>query len=474
MRKFTLLALSALLACASEATAQTAKPQNKLFDILTKGLKVKHDKSSARQMTVRKANAAVGNSFWKATHEKEYMYNEDDATWEAVADYYLTYDQRGNILVDLMDEGEGMQTRRVSTYNENNKATSQIDEDMQDDGTFMTTTKRYFEYDSILTDVITKREAYDYDSDTETWYQSGNNYTRTITRDANGNITNEQIAVLYQGIYDPTQRITITYKDGKADTYKQEQLTLAEDGSSFVWETSIILKDIVWDKTNGQIVGDVSDLYEGDNAIKSATVCSEDDGEVFTVAYLTITRSDNGSYLCTMSMPAELYQLMVQKTYSDINGSYTYEALEAQDINGDGRILDEELISGARVVEQYDAQGNETLYEEYELNEETSVMELMGSTKNDYQYDEQCGAMSEMITYEYDTEAAEFVPMMKVVCDEFKDVANTDGISDVRTNNTTSAFYDLRGVRVGDSLKNLPRGIYIQKLEGKTIKVVKH
>lgn len=471
---FTLFALSALLAYTPVASAKTEKPHNKLLEILTKNLKVKHDKSSARLTKVRKAKTPEANSIWKATHEQEFMYNEDDETWEPVADYYLTYDQRGNILVDLMDEGDGMQTRTVSTFNDNNKATSQFNEDMQDDGTFMTTSKKYFEYDSILTDVITKREAYDYDSDADTWYQSGNNYTRTITRDANGNVTNEQIAVLYQGIYDPTQRTTITYKDGKADTYKQEQLTLADDGSSFVWETSIILKDIVWDKTNGQIVGDVSDFYEGDNSLKSATVCSEEEGEEFTVAYLSITRGDNGSYVCTMSIPSELYQLVVQKTYTDDNGSYTYQAIESQDNNADGQIVGDEMLSGAKVVEQYDAQGNETLYEEYEFNEETSEMELMGSTKNEYQYDEQCGAMSEMVTYEYDPEAAEFVPMMKVVCDDFKDVSSADGIKGVTNKTTVSAVYDLRGVRVGDSINNLPNGMYIQKIDGKTVKVVKH
>lgn len=468
MKKTTLFAVSALLVCPSVAEAQSRQDMKALFKALTKTV-----------TTVRKASAKEAKaSIWRATHETEYSYNEDESTWEEEAQYYSTFDEKGNVLTNSVDNGDGTKTVRTNTYNENGMVTYQTDEQVAEDGTRTLLTKRSTEYDSIVTNVITKREAQSYDADSKKWY-TGNCYTRTITRDGDGNVTSEVIAVPYQGVYDPMQRTTINYKNGKAVTYKMETLTTNATGDEFVWEEAVALKDMVWDRTNGQILGYVSDFYEGDNRLKTANFyATQDDGTEYVYGSLSLEYDEKGGYVALMKELDGYTAIRYSKTFVDDNGSYDYVAMEYEDANSDGKNTADEITSITRQVERFDANGNETLIETYETADDaksSTDVALVEGTKTEYKYDEATGEVAEAVYSWYDSDTDDYVLDMKVVSDTYVDVANVGGINAVKPNaSKASAVYNLQGVRVGDSLDNLPSGLYIQRIGGKTVKTVKH
>lgn len=470
MRNFTLFAVStALLLSASAAEAQTKAPTLKTFlNKLTKTTAV-----SAKAPL--KADAP---SIWKFTHETEYSYDEETQELTQEAEYYYEYDKKGNLTRYITDYGDGSKAVRTNTFNENNMCIFQLDEDISADSVVTPAVRRTVEYDSIVTNVITKRLSEAYDEDMG-WYESGNCYTRTITRDADGNVTSEVIAVPYNGVYDPMQRTAITYKDGKADKYVMEQLVNGDTEGTFEWELSVGLKDIVWENTDGQILGEVSDFYEGNNRLKSANMYNiQADGEEYVYATLTLSYDENGSYKAVLDAPNYSTRAEYNKTYTDDNGSYVYIVKQYADYSGDGEYTDDEIEEYTKYVEQYDDHGNMVLSENYDVSDEaespTDVV-VSDATKIEYTYDEATGVASEEIDSYYDSELGEYVPFMKLVRDTFVDVANTEtGIKATKTTTTEgTAVYNLRGVKVGDSLRNLPNGLYIQKIGGKTIKVVK-
>lgn len=456
------------MVCSSAAVAQTVKPSEALLKVLTKNLNV-----------AKKAPAKdAAPSIWRATHETEYSYDEETLELIKEADYYSEFDKNGYVTKYTEVSGDGSKAVRTNTLNENSMCVFQLDEDVYEDGTIVPVARRTVEYDSIVTDVIIKRLAEAYDEDLG-WYESGNCYTRTITRNADGNVTSEVIAVPYEGIYDPTQRTTITYKDGKADRYMLEVLVNGSTAGTFEWETSIALKDIVWENTNGQILGEVSDFYEGDNRIKSANIYNiQAEGEEYVYATLSVNYGDYGSYTATLDYPNYYSRAIYAKTYSDANGSYVNTVKQYTDYDMNGKYTSDELEDYQKYVEQYDDHGNITLTENYDISEDAESpadIVVSDATKIENTYDPTYDQLAEEVYYYYDSELGEYAPFMKVVHDTFVDVANpTTAISSAKADATDGqAVYNMQGVKVGDKLSNLPSGLYIQKIGGKTIKVVK-
>jgi len=459
MKNFTYFCLSALFAYPLMANAQSVPSQSSFIKMLAK---------SQPKMKKATAKGASENAIWKATHEKSYGYEyEEDPSagaWVDYGDYYLTYDNKGNILTETYTS-DGESERVTYQYDANGMKISSLSETIAEDGTATPSEKLTIAYDSIVTNKIIKNEQLMW-NDGE-WVAMGNNYTRTITRDENGNVTSEVIAVLYQGVYDPTRRTTITYKDGKAERYLLEELVSADDGG-FEWEFSVGLKDMVWENTNGQVLGELNDFFEGDNRLKSASEYNiQAEGEEYTFATITVEYKDNGGYKLTESNQG--INTIVEKTYTDDNGSYEYSQVYYY-----GKVKPENIMDNYKVVETFDAKGNETFYGEYQTIDNPQKPTLASASKVEYTYDETTGAWTEMVQSDYDMETEQYIFGIKVVADEFVDVTKIDGIKAVHNSlNANAAVYNLQGVRVGDSLNNLPTGLYIQKIGNKTVKVVK-
>ena len=83
--------------------------------------------------------------------------------------------------------------------------------------------------------------------------------------------------------------------------------------------------------------------------------------------------------------------------------------------------------------------------------------------KNEFTYGGPHGEVTETVTYSYNANDKTYELSSKVVSDDFVDV--TAGISVVsHADNGKAAakgVYNLQGVKVGDSLDRLPKGVYI-------------
>jgi len=413
------------------------------------------------------------NAIWRATHEEEYTY-ETLTGWTKSTDYTLTFDQRGNALTILTDEGGTTKTRTTTTYNDNNKPTEELTEEINALSTVTPVSKRTTSYDERITNLITKRETFAWNKTKSAWEKSGNCYTRTVTRNKDGNVAVVMIAVPYNGVYDPILSYIMTYdsETGRAISYTESQLTLGSDGTSFVWVDAMVATDLVWQNTNGQISGEFSDFYEGDNRLKSATcVTTGSDGVTKTTSLLSATYKDDGSYEVTVDGGGE--RTYISKTYAE-NGGYTYVENIYKDADSDGTFSDEEITSQFRAIETCDEQGNATKYEEYSTAEDSTTLVQSAGTITDYVYDAETGATTQMTYSEYDTSTKKYEPMVRVLYSDFIDASQQSGIHDIQVETAVSArFYDLRGVCVGTSLESLPSGFYIQKVNGRAQKVLK-
>ena len=176
-------------------------------------------------------------------------------------------------------------------------------------------------YDEVLTSVIVDHKDFLWIG--SQWEVSGNNYIRKITRDADGNITDVEIAPMFLGEYDPTQRLHIVYgADGKAETLTQSMLEYDYSSKEYVWAVSHTISDIVLERTNGQIV-DIADIYSADNRILSAKMVSKTDDVDIKAEYDDSQRS----YAVTMTGTVQNYEgtTWVQEfTDIDDNGSHKF------------------------------------------------------------------------------------------------------------------------------------------------------
>lgn len=243
--------------------------------------------------------------------------------WLPEDTYSYVYDADGNVLVETDVDAEGGYSRTVSEYNADGMVSFQETTVSSDGVDFDNNRKSEFEYDPILTNVITKRSEWIWLGGE--WKLAGNNYKRIIARDEEGKVTSVTIAVLYDGIYDPTQRLTITYgENGEAIEIAEEILDY--DGKEYFWEEGAKVTDIVWERTNGQLV-DTEDIFSGANRVKSCSM-QEPDGIVMNVEVEYAEDSDAYTGKITMTVDG-----------MTVNGTVSYTPLE----NG-GAIIEQEIF----------------------------------------------------------------------------------------------------------------------------------
>lgn len=290
MRISTLLALcSSAIVAGSASAGQMPSPATISF--LTKATSKFMPKHKGMASSAG-FHAPENKADWKPLHIKTFGWGGE--SWEPEDTYSYTYDTAGNVIREESTDYEETVVVTESEYNANNKLTSSLSKASRNGADFENYRKVSRSYDPIVTGLITENYEWIWIEEDKEWGQLANNYTRTVTRNADGNITEVTVAVLYEGVFDPTERLLITYgEDGKATTIIQEELT--SSGGEFVWKTGAMIKDIVWEETDGQITG-AEDLFQGNNRVKSCTVIEEDLEMPTTVEYAP----DSESYIITM------------------------------------------------------------------------------------------------------------------------------------------------------------------------------
>lgn len=413
----------------------------------------KKDRKTPATMRVRQLEAA--EIIFRSLTDKVFIPSLDGEGWELSDCHKLTYDATGRVLTDetaSYEEGEIMgYTRETRTYSEGfpNYATRTVISS-EDGSEWENNQKVERTFDSRLTDVVTANR--DYQWYNEEWALMGNNYNREITRDANGNITNVTIAVLFQGVYDPTMKLDIEYgEDGKAKTIRETTLTY--DSNGLVWEEGTYLTDIVWDRTNGQIYN-TDELFIGENRIKSCRV--RVDGDIMG----DLTADYSGNW--------DSYHVTVVAT--DDTGERMDALVDHVDYGNGFNTFSRTTYSGGEETESHTTEVGE-LYDHFGLLTHSIYKEddeIISQTQGIVTYEEEHGNPDTYEIQELDPDSGEFVPATRIEYSDYVDVAGVEGIASDNAD-APAEYYDLRGVRIARPTQS---GIYIRRQGADVTKIL--
>lgn len=371
------------------------------------------------------------NGEWAARNERMFVW---DGEWLHAEDNALTFDDRANILTQLTSEIEDDEvvgyTRTVNTYDENGMVIERVVDASLDGVNFRPSTKRVVAYDPVLTDVIISNEQSVWNGDEE---MPGNCYHFDITRDGQGNITLAERAVLFGGVYDPTERFALEYgEDGKAVAATQSQLTVDYGTGELYWKEVMKLTDIKWVETDGQSYC-VDSMMGGTNKMESATIV---DGEEGMDLLLNISYSDDGGYTMTIVLaedPALVSKTVV--TPLPYGGSKT---VTTEEYDGEVYYIEAQLMEYAP---------NGLIIHEYYTVEEGDYLYVEESKGEFYGDNEQ-----QPEAYEYsifDQETQEWQPFMRIEFSDYVFIENGSGVAVTASGEDAQPeYYNLLGMRL--------------------------
>ncbi len=399
-----------------------------------------------------KADKARSDELWCPAQQQ--LYTWDDGDWVLAETNRLNYNSKGLITEDITVESDNPgASRTIYTYNDNGNWTSRIMQYSSDMADYRNSMKTEREFDAVVPSFVTA--TYGYNWLNYEWQQTGNNWEREVTRNADGNVTKVERRVLYQGIFDPTQRFMAEYgADGKASRMWSEELT--SDGFNLYWEEGDVYTDIVWDRTDGQIFS-AEDVMYGANRISSARVTSDGDELTLTVEY----PDELGSYKGVISGSIDGAEVtsVIQHTVLDSYGSYEEVITETYSYDG----ITESMVQTNKYLT--DDSGLDMLVyasETYEGEEEIyewAKAKLIRDSE---------GRPAEYIQQMYDYDSGEFENSMRIVFSDYIDAAGV-GSAIVDDTDAPVQLYDLRGVPVhGDAAP----GLYIRRQGDKVSKVM--
>lgn len=420
---------------------------------------------SADAATHRRAHRHAGNparvatlSTWTPQTIKTYLWDistdswgEDNATVER-----KTYNDKGQVVSRETTSDYGSY-RSVYEYYDNGVLKSEYSEQKESGSTeWIKNSKTVYYYDSVVKDYELYYEEYTWENGT--WVLSRTSDKDVIVRDAKGNVTSVDLG---------WSRYKITYgADGKASKIVFEERT--DEGGTPVWETELVLEDIVWDRTDGQLLDldgydpDDGDLWAGANRIKSATVAnwsSVTDGYFTSPLKINVTyKPDDRGYMVDEKVDNTVYYTCTL-TVLDANGSYVRES-SGLDIRSEGAGQFE--VEERTIEEMY-------VCDAFGLMTEQWYKEMSGGNIS-YQL-----ASAGKVTYDSDGYPDQYImmnsydgaPMTYSSKIEYSD-NYFSGIESVSVDNAGAPveYYNLRGMRVAEG--NLVPGVYVRR-QGTTV-----
>ena len=372
----------------------------------------------------------------KASKVQTYGWERNNWTKDVLYDY--TFDAAGNVTVELAQDAEGDLSRTVREFNDNGKVTFEETKTSTDGINYVNNMKAEMEYDPILTNVVTRKDQWAWLADD---WRPGDCYKRIITRDEQGNITSVVIAVLFNGIYDPTQRLTVTYgEDGKATEISESILNYDYGSKEYFWEQGPKFTDIVWDRTDGQIY-DIDDIFIGGNRIKSGLY--EDPNGVQMKVSVKYAEDSEG-YLVTM---------MAEEEGISVTASTEYTPLQ-----NDGYILEMKTemmgFTLIRIKEEihFDDWGLMTLQEQ--IMESYSEGTGYDTATGTVEYDADGKPTVYTVEEEYSEPGDDQVFTEKVIRAEYSDYVDVAaGVSSVSSADAAEGYFDLNGIPVASPEK---------------------
>ncbi len=433
MRKRILL-VSVVLLFASAVSAQVEDP-------LVPSLK-----SQARQAVVSKPQ-----------HETVYV-PDGNGGWVHDSEIRYTYDERGNILTVVSDNGTTV-TKVESTYDEKGQLVTEVTY-RTDEGSdvYKPRMKKEYAYDPEIFDLATSFQFSTITNNEWTLFP-GSCYKRVVERNADGNIASVTKQVMgYDGAYADQSKIIFTFGEGQRQPSGYEYL-VANNG---VLSTYTKYTDMVWDAFTPPLANAYSlSWFMNGNFLKSATIKDDSYGDI------TLTASRDGDKCFevwnTYADMASQKQKLRYETVDD-NDSFRYYNLIYYNANGD-EATDDDLYSGTTMQVDYDAWGNEKVYEECQVSQSGGLETptILDGVKNEFTYGGPHGEVTETVTYSYNANSKSYELDSKVIAADFVDVTSGISVASNVGNGMPAAkgVYNLQGVKVGDSLDRLPKGVYV-------------
>lgn len=403
---------------------------------------------SAICVTLFSLSVSAAEPVWRATCETVYEPSERNPNILVKSyDSNLTFDNEGRVLEEIQTGTDGTRMKRVREYYE----TGRLDAETVyywEKSSWVKTSYKHFEYDE-RTGVVTLSENYEYQSGVE---HPGNSFKRDIVRNADGNVTDVQISVWFEGRYDPTQRLSITYNaEGQATEILHTMLLAGTLG--YIWVDAEHYTDIVWDKTDGQIVSIDDGLFFGNNRLASAHFVNDNGSKAYDNYDITATYDEGQGVKVVLT---GLYQAIEnsvvkieQSERPTEDGGIRYETLTSYAVASD--LNHTENYRDLNIFDAWDIEIESSSYYWADDDEANGVFEFMNSA--DVTYDDTYGYPLEVRDY------ADDQPLGRIVYSGYIDCAEQDSLRelDVAGAGQNNGYYDLQGRRVA----NPGRGLFI-------------
>lgn len=260
-----LIALSAILTLGSldaDAAGNAARFSGKTTE---PAAQIKAKRAEVRTKAALQAAREQATAY-RAAKTTLSAWDEDLNDWVDVISLAYTYDNQGRVILEESYDFEEPEflNRVTYTYNSDGMRTSSLEEISEDGGETWEPSSRYDNtYDPIVTDFKTATLRYDWAGEWE--LTLGTKYV--VDRNKADVVTGVQRQANLDDEFHTIARITNTIgSDNKIEAYFNEEMQADE-----TWEEYVDLRNIVWEKTNGQVVAfELDDLGMGANRLKSA------------------------------------------------------------------------------------------------------------------------------------------------------------------------------------------------------------
>ena len=389
---------------------------------------------------------------WAAQHESMYVW---DGQWFHAEDNDLKFDDYGRILTQYTTEFEGDYlvgyTLTTNTYNENGMVTERLIENSENGVDFLPSDRRVVEYDPILTSVITSNIQTIWVGDEE---MDGNCYHFDITRNDAGNVSLAERAVLFNGIFDPTERFTVEYgDDGKATKASESQLMYDYASRDYYWQDLTSLYDIVWEETNGQIHS-LDSMMGGDNRVKSAEMYDEESDLHFL---LEMGYSSDGGYSMVLSS-VEMPGMVTRMTYTPLPND-GYEMLMTEEYSG---------LEILTIRETAEYASNGLIIREYMSEEGYGGISYVEETKGEFFGND--ADKPEAYEYSfYDSDIDEWTPYMRIEFSDYTLLSSPSAVEIIDCTTAPAEYYNLQGLKIQEPTKG---SVCIERRGNKVRKVL--
>ena len=373
-----------------------------------------------RRSGVRRAPGAEDAPLMRPKWEI-YYYNDNGWTQIGRCDY--EYDSNGQPVSFVLDD-EGDLSTTIMEYDEYGQRT--LLQTFKGTGENMVNeSKRTYVYDPIAHNFCIERMGYDWSG--SQWQTNYFCETNEVTRNAAGNITEILKSLPYStGKMVPAYHSVWGYDDpaGEAVSFRYYMNMTGEETSWILYDNTAY-SDIKWDRTDGQLTGDLLDMIEGANRFSSVTVYYEDqpDGYIF-VSY---PEGDEPGYKLVMTTndPDEIGMSEVLELLDADVYTLKYTASEYFDPET-GEISAEPTYQFTNITAS-DSHGNIIYSENYETlaGEEP---ELVSGEKYELTYDDD-GNLKESLLSVYYYDDGEYFEQSRTVYGDYIDVkSGVDGV----------------------------------------------